>query len=168
MDKLLYQLLDTHVQPFDEVVVSHENPISVADLSFILEKVFLFLSDKFSSEKLFLNEDWHNHDGYITKSKSVSWVDIKRVVKSIELLKQSIFDDDDYVYVTFYSESLKFLLRYDIFEADDEACQDNCATFELYGTQTFIDEIMLKIEDKLENNFFIENASEFMNRSYSG
>jgi len=119
MDKKLYDLWKREQYPFNQIIYTIDDLVRINDLYYYLINIIQFLKNKFPNEKLFLNHDWHEHDGYINESQEIEWNNLDGILESTESLYNT--RDEDYeVRITIYPQSLKFILRYYVLDDDDD------------------------------------------------
>jgi hypothetical protein len=119
LDKKLYDLWKTEQYPFNQTIFIQDDLMKLENLHNVLFHVVKFLKNKFPNAKLFLNHDWHEHDGFINNSENIYWNDVDTRLKSAESLYDTR-DGDYHVRITIYPSDLKFILRYHILDEDDD------------------------------------------------
>jgi len=166
LDKNLHTLWETSSYPFNQITIhlGHEY-IDITDLLLCLQKVSLFLKKYFTDSKIYLNHDWHEHDGFINNSMVIKWNDYEKSL----LDTQSLFDSrdgDDYVRITIYPENIGFILRYYISEEDDVNI-GICGTFDLTIDKIYLNDIS-KLIESTGMQYFISYSKDYFDKNYSG
>ena len=114
------------------------------------------------SDKLFIYEDWHEHDGFITSGKPISFSDLKAILTESESLKSSTQGDDE-VRTSIYPDNYSWLMRWCIDLEDNAYCDfEFCCSKDM--SQKGL-ELMYAINpDELNRN----TAKVYFDRSYGG
>ena len=131
----------------------------------LLQIIWAYLNLNVKSyEPLFFLNDWHNHDGHISKEKQIDKIDLEIILTDPkEVLKNRGFD----VYDLVYSKSEKFMLRW--------YCQDEGEN-EIYCDFTLLlsdSKELQKIEKLIRTHDIneglkIENAKQYFDNRYGG
>ena len=167
MDKTLNDLWQAGNFPFDQSVIHLEDLIEIKKLHECLSKIFLFLKKHYQQYELFLNHDWHEHDGYIKNSIQVSWNEIENNLKDPQALFNSR-DGDTYVRITAYPENLGFILRYYVLEEDEDDFYPGIwGIFDLTINQKYLNSVMELIKN-IDVKCLISNAKEYFDKNYGG
>jgi len=133
----------------------------------ILRTMVGALHERKMDNVLFRFDDWHQHDGYVTKAIPIGWAALESVLLSDEKLWDSR-QRDEFVRWAYYPDDVTFLLRYDICDSDEEPevseplgdC-DLCA-----GTDT-IEEILASVGG-LVSCLEVVSAKDYFDEIYAG
>ncbi|MBQ4838545.1 MULTISPECIES: hypothetical protein [Pseudoalteromonas] len=147
-------------KPFDGEILTSATDSSMETLLKVMKYFMDMVVDP--SEKIFLYDDWHEHDGFITNSKILSVDVLKSKINSSEALKASTHGDYE-VRTAVYSESNNWLMRWCIDLEDDAYCDfefcisksANCKPLELMHSIN---------RDELNRT----NAKDYFDRAYGG
>jgi hypothetical protein len=113
--------------PFDgDLIVPNADGYSVETLRPILQTIGAALAVASPKHSLWLNEDWHQHDGFLVASRPFSFRDLASWLASDTELDAHRHGDFS-VYWAVYDDSYRFLLR---FYLGDEPASRDC-TFDL-------------------------------------
>ena len=77
------------------------------------------LQDQKKDCTLFRFDDWHQHDGYVTKAHAAEWGSLDQILLNDQTLHHSRHGDA-YVRWGYYPNDFTFLLRYDVLDPDEE------------------------------------------------
>ena len=147
-------------KPFDGEIVTSSTDSSMETL---LKVMRIFLDVVVTpSEDIFISDDWHNHDGFITEGKKISLDDLKSKIASGKSLKASTHGDYE-VRTAVYSTCKDWLLRWCIDLEDDAYCD-----FEFCCSKSFSNralELMYSINPSELNRTL---AKEYFDRAYGG
>jgi hypothetical protein len=69
VDALINERWQAGLCPFDGECLVSDEPISVEDLRTILAAIFPELQRDRAAQELFMFDDWHQHDGYVTERR---------------------------------------------------------------------------------------------------
>jgi hypothetical protein len=129
------ELLDKHWRegkpPFNGHVLVVDRELSPDELVVALGETVRALRAMYPSRQLRVNEDWHDHDGFINSDKPGTWDELASWTTSVASIKASC-SDDWMVHTLIFPTSLDFCLRY-WFEQDSHdsiestCCFDFCA-----------------------------------------
>ena len=161
MDAILEQRWTDSLPPFDGYTLAFaESPHKVVGIA-IVRFIFAELDSKFGlDEELFVNEDWHVHDGFINDSKLIS----KSILFS-ELETQPekwIRVIDWQVYWGIYDTSNRFYLRFGLEE------DEPMISIDLTTDETTVREMAAKIQTVFETDVELVDAKEYHDRIYGG
>ena len=147
-------------EPFGGEVVTSSTDSSMGTLLKALA-YFIRLAEN-TGEVLYIYEDWHEHDGYITQPKKIDLVSLRSMVADRESVIASIQGDDE-VRTAVYPESFSWLMRWCV-DLEDEAYSN----FEFCTTNP-------DALDTLEHIYKINpeylcrtNAEQYFRKRYSG
>lgn len=116
-------------KPFDGEIVTSATDSSKET---ILKVMSIFINVVVTpSEKLFIFDDWHEHDGFITEAKEISLEDLKSKTADVNALKASTHGGYE-VRTSVYSTSNDWLMRWCIDLEDDAYCD-----FEFCSSKSF-------------------------------
>ncbi|MCP4622952.1 MAG: hypothetical protein GY850_05415 [bacterium] len=119
MDRELAKRWSSAAPPFTGVCLYPDDALEITDLVKALTEVCTHLRETFGDVALRKYDDWLQHDGFVSGSEKSSWVELDNVLRS----EKSLYEyrhDDDFVNRAFYPEDFSFLLRFDVFEEDDD------------------------------------------------
>ena len=162
MDEKLYKALDNQSKPFMKDVLVCD------DLVICINVILRILEPKFGNQNLFILDDWHNHDGFVNNSKTIQWTKFDTITNSASSLYNNRFTDD-YVFSSFYPESLEFLLRIDVLDEDDDELYPGIwGEFNLFANDEVINEITNQLSKELSDKLKLENSVQYMAQVYAG
>ena len=124
----LQRRLDNSLPPFDGSCIHNGGELTLAQLRELLNAVIAEFPSKYPKIESF--PDWHEHDGFIVESKSVSW----DLLRSATQTDRKLFDsrDDDFeVRVAISPTSHDWLLRYNIDQEDESDYNTATCDFDL-------------------------------------
>lgn len=141
MDERLHMLWKSGAYPFDQALFDPVDIIPVDQLLHCLQDIVAFLKEQFKHDILYLNHDWHEHDGYISGSNTIKWDTYEVNLKDTTSLYDSR-DGDFQVRFTVYPESLEYILRYHVYDEDDDPQYPGIwGDFELVIDKKFADRV---------------------------
>jgi hypothetical protein len=111
--------------PFDGGVLALADEQTTDHLLTALRIAFALLFQAHGTRDLYVIEDWHDHDGFITPARRVSWAQAQSWIETPTKLLASC-SDDWAVYTLLFPDDYSFCLRYWLDE-DDECRFDLCA-----------------------------------------
>lgn len=109
---------------------------------------------------MYVNEDWHNHDGFITPEQPVSWKEAISWTDDIPRLRNSC-SDDWCVHTLLFSENHAFCLRYWL--DDDEGC-----LFDLSTERTLLEDIASSLRADGVSLTIEPAAKDYFDRGWAG
>lgn len=124
----LQRRLEASLPPFDGVCVQNPDVLRLSQLREVLSRAVSLLSPHFRDIHSF--RDWHEHDGYIVKSKVDSWGALNAATANDWTLFDSR-DDDFGVRIAYFPTSFEWLLRYNIDQNDESNFEDASCDFDL-------------------------------------
>ena len=68
MDKKIRALWENSSYPFNQSTIYLDDLIKITELLSCLQRIVVFLKEIFHDDKIYLNHDWHEHDGFINNS----------------------------------------------------------------------------------------------------
>lgn len=131
----------------------------------ILGIIWKYLSLKITiDEQLFFLNDWHRHDGHISKEEKISKMEFERILTNSDMILQK---RDSYVYDTVYDESESFMLSWWCDYEDDDGIY---CDFSLILSDA---EELIKVKELIQENVFSEGliitgAKKHFDKSYAG
>jgi hypothetical protein len=168
MDERLERAWKVGDYPFNQTLVETEDLIPIGTLLKCLQDLIAFLKNQIKSDAIFLNHDWHEHDGTITPSKITNWINYEMNLKDIQALYDSA-DGDDYVRITIYPNNLEFVLRYYILDQGykRESNPNRCGKFDLIIDNRYLESIINILKDKrIKYNLMLPKL--YFDKSYLG
>lgn len=146
MDKRLNELRLNNKYPFNGVMYILDDLIHVSKIYDVIKELFIYLKGIYKDDKLFLNHDWFEHDGFVNDSREIEWNSIDVILKNEDSFYNSK-DDDDEVRITIYNNCLDFILRYNLLDEDND---DECYPGKWGNFEVLCDESHhIKIEEVL-------------------
>ncbi len=116
------------LRPFDGPVLVASD-LTASDLLVVVRLALESLRGAHVESALFVNEDWHDHDGFISPARSISWIEAISWTAGIDQLRSSC-SDDWRVHTLLFSGDVAFCLRYWL--GDETECTfDLCAPREM-------------------------------------
>jgi len=147
-------------EPFDGEVVTSGTDKSVGTLLSALAYLIRLADD--TGETLFIYDDWHEHDGYITEPRKIELASLRCMVKDRESVVASIQGDDE-VRTAVYPESLSWLMRWCI-DIEDDANYD----FEFCTATPRALDTLEQIYKISPEYFYRTNAEQYFHKRYGG
>jgi len=117
MDPALESLWRDGQKPFHDKTIFSGDGHTVADALISIESAIRHIELYYPSAELRQFDDWHEHDGIVFDSRPVSLDTLRAQTASAEVFIRN-HSDDHAVYRAVYPDSLDFLLRYCLWEAD--------------------------------------------------
>jgi hypothetical protein len=168
MDEKLYKALDNQTKPFMKDAIVCDDLLRIDDLNVCLNVIIKVLKFNYGKQNLFFLDDWHNHDGFVNCSKKIQWSKFETITNSARSLYKNRCTDD-FVFSSFYPESLGFLLRIDVLDEDDDELYPGIwREFNLFANDDIINEIVQQLSNELNNKLKIENSVQYMTNAYAG
>lgn len=168
MDERLERAWKVGDYPFNQTLVELEEGITIGTLLKCLQDLTAFLKNQIKSDAIFLNHDWHEHDGIITPSKITNWINYELNLKDTQALYDSA-DGDDLVRITIYPNNLEFVLRYYFLDQgyERESNPNRCGKFDLIIDNRFLESIINILQDKrIKYNLMLPKV--YFDKSYNG
>ncbi len=136
MDDTLEPLWQNGEKPFHGETIYPVDDVFVRDAIVAIPSVLRHIALYYPGNTLFALDDWHEHDGFIDSARPTTLDDLRKQVATPESYVAN-HSDDHVVYRAIYPDSLDFLLRYSLWEADkpdqDAADREVRWTFTGYG-----------------------------------
>ena len=167
MDALLDERWRLAQPPFDGDCVVAAGSLTVDELREILNVTVCILRNRNAGLTLYSFDDWHQHDGFITRRRSSHWADIEHACSSRDSLI-AFRQGDTWVHRAFYPENLAFLLRFDI---GDEPARDGssfCGAFDLCADSETLHAVLAAVSAHLRSQLRITLAKSYFDTTYSG
>jgi len=118
MDATLEPLWKSGEQPFHGETLYPLADVFVRDAIIAITSALDHIAQYYPANQLFAFDDWHEHDGFIVPKKATTLDELRRQLETPESYVSS-HSDDTAVYRAIYPDSLEFLLRYCLWDADD-------------------------------------------------
>ena len=181
-DPLLESLRKKGAAPFDQQVLHPDDWLPIDELRSSLATVMNVLRGQYPSAKLFGLDDWHEHDGYISPSRSSSYAEIESAFSTEKALYDARHGNYR-VFRAFYSETGDFLFRFCVNdEDDDEQYPGIWGSFDVSGSVALLESIRARLtpypnsEKKRlpvgmvpqETKIVIEDAAAWFDRTWAG
>jgi hypothetical protein len=169
MDKELQKDWQKKSQPFDGEVLSLSDLVEISVLREGLQAVVSVLRSRFESSLLKGFEDWHEHDGYVTESNSVSWDQLLETIQNDQVLYQSQ-QGDTFVRRAFYPDSKEFLLRYYILDEDEDIPEypGIWGDFDITSSAVVLDQLTDALPESLVKMIGRASAKNYFDVRYAG
>ncbi|MDH7445982.1 hypothetical protein [Aquimarina sp. 2201CG14-23] len=131
----------------------------------ILQIIWKYLKSNLElDETLFFLNDWHNHDGHISKEKLI---DKKKFQSILTDPKEVLKNRDFYVYDLVYSESEKFMLRwYCQNEGENEIYCDFTLILSNFKELQKVEKLIR--ENIIDDGLKIEDTKQYFDKRYGG
>jgi hypothetical protein len=139
LDAFLHQAWTTARPPFARSTLRPAGTVALEELSGVLREVVRILQQRFGDCALLRNDDWHEHDGYMTSSAPTDWKWLADLVASAESLYEKR-PTDDFVRITVYDASGGFCLRVWIPEEDDHRT-GRWGSFDISGADDLVEAV---------------------------
>ncbi len=155
-------------RPFDAQILHPSDLMPLSMLRVLLHTIVQVLHSEFGQEKLYRFEDWHEHDGYITRETLVSWKSLDEILSSNESL-YSARHDDTFVHWAYYPAGLSFLLRFDVLdENEDELYPGIWGTFDVSTTSPLLQKVEAALSKEPAHSLLKEEAKSYFDENYAG
>jgi hypothetical protein len=162
LDKAIQERWSNELPPFNGCTLVWVKPLhkilGTAIVRYSLEKLDLLLGIE---EGLYVNEDWHAHDGFIKDSEFV-----EKDKLFLELSSQPekwIRVLDDLVCLGLYDPGFQFYLRIGLDEDEPKTM-----TFELTSDKDTVRRLASDLESSFNANFDVVDAKPYFDRIYAG
>lgn len=145
--------------PFDESVLSVPSEQLVdGRVPIALRAVVAQLNRECPDAELRSLDDWHEHDGYLTKDAPCNWHALETLATSDETITASC-SDDSYVLKLVYPKSLEFCLRFRPRFDDVEPA------IHVFASEATLHSIRTSLEAAGFSDLQLESATRFLIRS---
>jgi hypothetical protein len=156
-------------KPFHGETIYTEDLVPIRMLQTFVSSIVRHIELHYSGNSLFLFDDWHAHDGFIVPAAPLSIRDLADHVATADSLykwRQGDFE----VYRSIYPDTLDFLLRVHVLDADDDPKQDpgiwGSLSFTGYGFD--LAEIEKRGHGVSALKLARANSKEYFDRVYAG
>lgn len=119
MDKRLNELWLSNKYPFNGYMYILDDLIPLSIMYDVINDLFDYFRNVYIKERLFLNHDWFEHDGYVNSSNEIQWNAIDYILQDEGAFYNSR-DEDYQVRITIYTNNLHFIIRYNILDEDED------------------------------------------------
>ena len=168
MNTKLEKRLKEGKKPFDGNVISLEDLFVLPELLEFLQICLNVLQREYSDSKLFVFDDWHEHDGYLTTANEYSWKMMDEILSSEESLYESR-SGDTFVRKAIFPENLGFLFRYYVMDEDEDSEYPGIwGDFDICGPSALLDEIQAELNLKIELLLYSGPAKIYFDGAYAG
>jgi hypothetical protein len=153
--------------PFNGDSLITDSLVSVEELQALLAAILPELERNYGTQTLYVFDDWHQHDGYVTERRVAEWGSLATRARRTDSLLASR-QGDSYVYRSLYPADLSFLLRYDV---SDEDCGDGSGfsgALDLSSNPERITEALAVVPPDLRSRLRVEPSKGYFDRTYSG
>jgi hypothetical protein len=133
--------------PFDGPVLIASDWLSENALLMTVRNALALLRKAHGTRGLYANQDWHDHDGFVTSDRAVTWTEAQSWTRDVEQLRRSC-SDDWRVHTLLYPDNFAFCLRYWL-DDEGEGLFDLCGArgmFEKLVSSMQADGAALRIE----------------------
>jgi hypothetical protein len=155
-------------KPFDGKVLSLEDFFVLPELLEFLKTISMVLKQRYSNLGLFILDDWHEHDGYLTSANECSWKLIDEILSS----KKSLYNSrpgDTFVRKAIFPENLEFLFRYYVMDEDEDSEYPGIwGDFDICGPSVLLDEIQAELNPTIELLLYSGPAKIYFDGAYAG
>ena len=161
MDAVLDQRWTDSQPPFDGCTLVFDEALDKVSGIAIVRFLLTELDSRFAlGEKLFVNEDWHIHDGFIKESRTVLKADLQSELATQDETWVRVIDDQ--VYWGIYDSSYRFYLRFGLEEGKPELLID------LSTDEATVRDLAQKIQALFKVVVHVVNAREYHDSIYGG
>ena len=110
MDETLMKAWRSGTAPFNGATARPSDLLPLADLSSVLRLLVATLHQRHGNTALLRLDDWHEHDGYVTSAKPITWQELAATTATPEALYEQR-PRDGHVRSAVYESTGCFLLR---------------------------------------------------------
>jgi hypothetical protein len=147
-------------KPFDGEIITSSTDSSMDTLLKVM-KCFEDMVIELT-ERVFLYDDWHEHDGFITDDKTITIEELKSMIKDSKSLRSNTHGDFE-VRTAVHSESNNWLMRWCIDLEDNAYCD-----FEFCVSNTGDKKVLELIHSINPEELNRAKAKDYFDRSYGG
>ena len=148
--------------PFDGCTLVCEDPLhKVVGTALVRKSLDVFESLVGIEQRLYVNEDWHVHDGFIKDFKLVSKNQLFAELSSQP--EKWIRVIDYQVYWGFYDPNFQFYLRFGLDEEEPDTMM-----FDLTSTKVAVERLAAELNSAFNLQFGIVDAKQYFDRNYGG
>ena len=167
MDEQLEQRWKTGKPPFDGECLRLTDHVPLPTLRLLMRTIVDVLRQQETDRTLFRFDDWHQHDGYVTKARAADWATLDQILLNDQTLHHSRHGDA-YVRWAYYPDDFTFLLRYDVLDPDEEfELSEPEGDCDLCADADMIRKIRSKAE-RLTDCLEVTSAKAYFDRIYAG
>lgn len=151
------------LRPFDGPVLVADDTLTEEALLAAVQSSLVLLRERYAASALYLNEDWHEHDGFISPATSTSWDEAISWSQDRQRLRASC-PSDWLVHALLFPDNFAFCLRYwSGWELGDDGF-----SFDLCAEREILEQLVgAKLVDK--GPFSCEpSAKEYFDRIWAG
>lgn len=167
MDEQLEHRWKTGKPPFDGRCIRLSDHVPLPTCRLLLRTMLGVLHERKGHCTLYRFDDWHEHDGYQTESRTTNWEALNQVLMNDQALHHSRHRDS-YVRWAYYPDDFTFLLRYDVLDPDEEpeltGPEGDC---DLCADANIIEEVRFKAE-RLTDCLEETSAKAYFDQTYAG
>ena len=168
MNKELEKRWKEGQKPFDGNVLALEDFMVLPELLKFLKMLSMVLEKHFSDSKLFILDDWHEHDGYLTTANQCSWKMIEEILSSEENLYNSR-SGDTFVRKAILAENMDFLFRYYIMDKDEDSEYPGIwGDCDICAPALVLTEIKAKLNSEINLLLYEGPAKAYFDSAYAG
>ncbi|GAB6098095.1 hypothetical protein JCM14469_43510 [Desulfatiferula olefinivorans] len=168
MNTELEKRLKEGKKPFDGNVLSLEDLFVLPELLVFLKTILKVLKREYSNSGLFVFDDWHEHDGYLTIPKECSWEMMDEILNSEESLYESR-SGDTFVRKAIFPQNMEFLFRYYVMdENEDSEYPGIWGDFDICGPSALLAEIKSELSAEIETLLYEGPAKTYFDSAYAG
>jgi len=168
MDEILENSWKNRTKPFDNESLCLNDLVRISDLRQSILAIFEILQIRYGNEELFVNDDWHEHDGFITPSRKTSWQLIEETLKSDKSLYESRHGDFC-VYNLLFTRNRDFVLRIYVSDEDDDTEYPGIwGEFTVTSAPELLKEIFDSLPKAVLEKIEYKNSHEMFSKSYAG
>ena len=143
MDEMLINAWRSAAPPFDGATARPADLLPLVYLSSALRSLVEALHRRHGNATLLRLDDWHEHDGYVTSSRPITWQELVAITATPEALYEQR-PGDDHVRLAVYESTGRFMLRIWIPDEDDDLDMypGRWGDFDLTASESYLQEIM--------------------------
>ncbi len=152
--------------PFKYRCLGIRSFVPVSLLRKILVKIINVLNTRYPSARMYRNDDWYEHDEYISGEEVVEWLFLTGIVSNDDTLYASRHGDDD-VRWAFFPEHYSFLLRYIVLDEDeyaDEGLIGIWGSFDFCSDPDLMNDIKKSLPDEYDCILTDDSASAYFGK----
>lgn len=106
-------------KPFHDETIYTDDLVPIGALRQLVSSILGHIEQHYRGNPLFLFDDWHAHDGFVVEAAPVSIKELRGHVETTESLYDWRHGDHE-VHRAIYPDTLEFLLRVQILDADED------------------------------------------------
>ena len=167
MNKELEKRWKESIKPFDKNVLVLEDLFVIPELLEMIKTVSKVLKQYYLDTKLFILDDWHEHDGYVTTESECNWGMIDDTLNSENSLYQSR-SGDTFVRKAIFPENMDFLFRYYILEENEDSEYPGIwGDFDICASSTLLNEIKTEFNSEISLLLYEVPAKTYFDGAYA-